>query len=67
MATWMATEFWHAFGGKAPVTLIPVKSGRLEVTANGEMLFDRKAEGGIYPDLTRVREIKEQIKSRLES
>lgn len=65
MAAWMATEFWHAFGGKAPVTLIPVKSGRLEVTANGETLFDRKAEGGIYPEMKRMREIRKQIKEKL--
>jgi hypothetical protein len=30
----MATEIWHAFGEDAPVTLIPVADGRLELTAN---------------------------------
>ncbi|MCH7811370.1 MAG: Rdx family protein, partial [Chloroflexi bacterium] len=40
----MATEIWHEFGDDAPVTIIPVGEGRLEVTANGETLFDRKAE-----------------------
>ena len=63
----MATEIWHEFGEEAPVTLIPVADGRLEVSANGEMLFDRKAEGGVYPEMKRVREIKQQIKQRLES
>jgi predicted Rdx family selenoprotein len=57
----MATEIWHEFGAEAPVTLIPSEKGRLEVFANGRTLFDRKAEGGIYPDMTRVREIKKQI------
>jgi predicted Rdx family selenoprotein len=61
----MATEIWHEFGEDAPVTLIPVGGGRLEVYAKGEKLFDRKAEGGIYPDMRRVREIKQQIKQRL--
>ena len=61
MAAWMATEIWHEFGAEAPVTLIPSDKGRLEVFANGKTLFDRKAEGGIYPDMTRVREIKKQI------
>ena len=63
----MATEIWHAFGNDAPVTIIPVADGRLEVTANGETLFDRKAEGGIYPEMKRVREIKKQIGERLQA
>ncbi len=62
----MATEIWHEFGMQAPVTLIPVGGGRLEVYVGGEKVFDRKAEGGIYPDLKRVREIKQLIQRRLE-
>ncbi len=63
----MATEIWHAFGKDAPVTIIPVENGRLEVTANGKTLFDRKAEGGVYPEMKRVREIKKQIGEKLEA
>ena len=62
----MATEIFHEFGDDAPVTIIPVANGRLEVTANGETLFDRKAEGGIYPEMKRVREIKAKIKQMLQ-
>ncbi len=58
----MATEIWHDFGEDAPVTLIPVADGRLEVYAGGEKLFDRKGEGGAYPEMRRLREIKQQIK-----
>ncbi len=61
----MATEIWHDFTEDAPVTLIPVGSGRLEVYADGEKLFDRKAEGGAYPEMKRVRQIKAEIKKRL--
>ncbi len=63
----MATEIWHDFGEGAPVTIIPVGAGRLEVYANGETLFDRKAEGGAYPDMKRVRAIKAEIRKRLEA
>ena len=63
----MATEIWHEFGEEAPVTIIPVGEGRLEVYANGEKLFDRKAEGGVYPEMKRVRQIKQEIKRRLEA
>ena len=65
LAAWMATEIWHEFGDDAPVTIIPVAEGRLEVTANGETLFDRKAEDGVYPEMKRVRAIKALIKERL--
>jgi predicted Rdx family selenoprotein len=63
----MATEIWHDFGEDAPVTLIPVGGGRLEVYAAGETLFDRKAEGGVYPEMKRVRQIKQEIKRRLDA
>jgi len=63
----MATEIWHDFADDAPVTLIPVADGRLEVWADGEKLFDRKTEGGAYPELERVRQIKQQIKQKLET
>ncbi|MGB2694976.1 MAG: Rdx family protein [Dehalococcoidia bacterium] len=65
MAAWMATEIWHDFGAEAPVTLVPSDKGRLELYANGKTLFDRKAEGGKYPDMSRVREIKKQIADML--
>ncbi len=63
----MATEIWHEFGDDAPVTIIPVADGRLEVLANGDKLLDRKAEGGAYPEMGRVRELKRQIKQKLEA
>jgi len=63
----MATEIWHDFGDDAPVTLIPVGGGRLEVYAGDEKLFDRKAEGGVYPEMKRVRQIKQEIQRRLDA
>jgi len=63
----MATEIWHEFADDAPVTLIPVGDGRLEVWADGEVLFDRRAEGGAYPEMERVRQIKQRIKQKLQT
>ena len=63
----MGTEIWLDFAEDVPVTLIPVADGRLEVVAGGEVLFDRKAEGGVYPEMRRVREIKERIARLLQS
>ncbi len=61
----MATEIWHEFGAEAPVSLTPVAEGRLEVYAAGEKLYDRKEEGGAYPDMRRLRAIQEAIRQRL--
>jgi predicted Rdx family selenoprotein len=57
----MAAEIWHEFGEQAPPSLTPVANGRLEVYAAGEKLYDRKDEGGAYPDMNRVRSIKQAI------
>lgn len=62
----MAVEIWHELGADAPVTLIPVGKGNLVVTADGVILFDRKAEDGIYPEMNRVHEIKKQIWDMIE-
>lgn len=66
-ATWMANEFFRAYGGDAAVSLTPGANGRLEVYLDGEKIFDRKEEGNIYPDLSRVRKMKEVIKAKLEA
>ena len=38
----------------------------MEVFLDGEKIFDRKAEG-IYPDLDRVRKMKEKISAKIAS
>ena len=47
------------------MTLTPVEDGRLELYLDGETIFDRKAEGGKYPALDRVRELKKVVRERL--
>ena len=37
----------------------------MEVFLDGEKIFDRKAEGNIYPDLARVRKMKQVISARI--
>jgi len=62
----MATELWGDFKVDVGITITPVHDGRLEVYVNGDKVFDRKEEGGKYPGLDRVREIKSLIKQKLE-
>ena len=37
----------------------------MEVFFNGERIFDKKGEGNIYPDLKRVREMRQGIDAKL--
>jgi len=55
----VANEFFSSFGGDAAVSLTPGANGRFEVYMDGEKIFDRKEEGNIYPDLGRIRKMKQ--------
>ncbi len=61
----MANEFFRAYGGDAAITISPRGQGIMEVFADGEKIFDKKAEGNIYPDLSRVRKMKEDISAKI--
>ena len=61
----MANEFFRAYGGDAAITISPRGQGIMEVFLDGEKIFDKKAEGNIYPDLSRVRQMKEVISSKI--
>ena len=37
----------------------------MEVFADGEKIFDKKAEGDIHPNLARVRKMNEKITARI--
>ena len=63
----MANEFFRAFGGDAAISITPRAKGRMEVYLDGEKIFDRKEEGNIYPDLSRVRQMKARIKEKLDA
>ena len=61
----MANEFFHTGGTDVAITLTPGESGVLQVIADGEMLFDKMAEGEQHPDLNRVKLMKAAIKEKL--
>jgi predicted Rdx family selenoprotein len=63
----VANEFFRAYGGDVAISLTPGANGRFEVYLDGEKIFDRKEEGNIYPDLGRVRQLKQVIKAKLDS
>ncbi len=63
----MATEFFRHYGKDAAIAISPRGQGIMEVFFNGERIFDRKGEGNIYPDLKRVREMRQFIDAKLEA
>ena len=66
VATWLATEFWRSQDpGDIAVKLTPADAGRLEVYLDGDKIFDRKDEDGVYPDLTRANELKMVIAEKI--
>ena len=51
-------EFWRSQNpGDIAIKITPADRGRLEVYLDGEKIFDRKEEGGVYPNLTRVNQL----------
>jgi predicted Rdx family selenoprotein len=63
----LANEFFRSFGPDVGIALTPGANGRLEIYLDGEKIFDRKAEGGKYPDLDRVRQLQQVIQARLDA
>lgn len=49
-ATWMAQELLHSFSDDiAAVTLVPGSGGIFQIEADGEVIWERKRDGG-FPD-----------------
>jgi predicted Rdx family selenoprotein len=63
----VANEFFRAFGGDAAVSLTPGSNGRFEVYMDGEKIFDKKEEGNIFPELSRIRKLKQVIQAKLDT
>jgi predicted Rdx family selenoprotein len=66
-ATWLANEFFSVFGPDVAIALTPAANGRLEIYLDGEKIFDRKAEGGDYPELTRIWQLRQVIQEKLDA
>ena len=64
-AAWIATEFFTEFQNKLEITITPVDDGRLEIYLDTLVIFDRKAEGGHYPGLDKIRELKKVVRDRV--
>ena len=63
----MATEIFAEGGTDVAITMTPGTGGILQVFADGEPIYDKAREDGRFPDLPRVKEIRAQVRSRLDS
>jgi predicted Rdx family selenoprotein len=63
----MANEFFRHYGADVAIAISPRGQGIMEVFFIGERIFDKKGEGNIYPDLKRVREMRQVIDAKVEA
>ena len=62
-AAWMAQELLNTFGADlGAVQLVPGTGGIFTVTLDGELVWDRKRDGG-FPD---VRVLKQMVRDRID-
>jgi len=62
----MAMEFWRSQEpGDIAIKLTPADAGRLEVYMDGDKIYDVKDENRVYPNLTRVNELKMVVAERM--
>lgn len=63
---WLAAEFLKGDNpGDIAIKLTPAAQGRLEVYLDGDKIFDRKDEDGVYPNLSRANELKMAIAEKI--
>ena len=61
----MANEFFRHFGPDVSLAISPRGQGIMEVFVDGERIFDKKGEGNIFPDLKRVREMRQIVADKI--
>ena len=61
----MVTEFFAEGGSDVAIQVTPGENGILQVFADGDKIFDKADEGGKYPDLSRVKQLRAEIRERL--
>jgi predicted Rdx family selenoprotein len=61
----MASEFFAEGGKDLSITITPGVQGALQVSVDGEKIYDRKEEDGQYPTLPRVKAMRAMIREKL--
>ena len=59
-------EFWRSHEpGDLAIKLTPADGGRLEVYMDGDKIYDVKEENRVYPNFTRVNELKMVVAEKM--
>ncbi|MCH8898631.1 MAG: Rdx family protein [Chloroflexi bacterium] len=59
-------EFWRSHEpGDLAIKLTPADGGRLEVYMDGDKIYDVKDENRVYPNFTRVNELKMVVAEKM--
>ncbi len=59
-------EFWRSQEpGDIAIKLTPADAGRLEVYLDGDKIYDVKDENRVYPNFTRVNELKMVVAEKM--
>jgi selenoprotein W-related protein len=62
-ASWMAQELLHTFSDSlGEVALIPATGGNFEIRVNGDLIWERKRDGG-FPDAATLKRL---VRDRLD-
>ena len=63
----MAGELFATGGSDVAITLTPGGGGVLEVKMDGEVVYDKASEGDKTPDLYRVKDVKAELRNRIDA
>ena len=63
----MVGEFFAEGGADVAIKITPGTGGILQVFADGDKIYDKAEEGGAFPNLPRVKEMRAAIKEKLEA
>lgn len=65
-AMWLGSEFYAAVGNEVAIRLTPRDGGTLQIFFDGENVYDKKEEDGVFPDVNRVKAMKADLQRRVE-
>ena len=67
MACWLAGELFAAGGADVAIAMTPGDNGVLQVKIDDDLVYDKAAEDGQTPNLNRAKEIKAELRNRIEA
>ena len=67
LAAWAVSEMFQAGGTDVALSLTPGDGGVFKIKFGDELVWDKKAMGGKSPDIAQMKEIKANLRNKLEA